>query len=81
MYLLDADTTIFEGPIMIRSLVTNHFRMVNDVEVTYNNCYIHPIKDIVKIKCAVVDHLPGLRRIFLALNASEKKEEITVNSH
>ena len=80
MNLSDADTTIFKGPIMIRMLASSQYKMISDVKVTYNFCHTHHIKTIFKIKCAVVDNLPGMRRLFLSLNSSEKKEEITVNS-
>ena len=65
---------------MIRMPVSNHYRMISDVNITYNSFHTHPIKNILKIKCTMADMLPGLRKIILTLNSSEKKEEIVVNS-
>ena len=81
MVLKSREKVLFDGPVMIRQPVSNHYKMVGNVSINYANFHSCDIKDIDKLKCTYLDSPAGLRKIAVSMRGSGKKEEVTVNSN
>ena len=77
--LQNPETVIFSGPVMVRQPVSNHYRMVGNVVLTYTTFLNLQIKDIFKLKCTFQDFPQGLRKIVLTGKGDDRKEEVVVN--
>ena len=67
MVLDSKEIYLFGAPVMVRLPVSNHYSMAGHVSINYETFHKYSIKDIVKLKCAHVDSLPGLKKLFICL--------------